>query len=169
MMWLGWWLVSGVALAGWSGGYYGELLTHPGVYGSLDQAMLNGERDSLRVGGAVGSYLHLKNHIGVSIRPEVGWVREGSRGGGVEAFAGIGVLHAFAPARTVNSTNAGRPALPPALRFGGGAAVSDGMRLHFGAAALPQGTSIERWSELTALADRLAEQLFREHRLMKEE
>jgi len=103
-------------------GYYGELLAHPGLYGGLHR-----DFGPVDVGATVGMYTHPQNHVGVWGRAEAA-VRPTP---GLRAWAGVGVLNAFAPARTVNYVNLGRPALSPAIGVSGGPRLGD-VRLDVG-------------------------------------
>ena len=117
-----------------SAAYLGELLLHPGLLLGAEYRLAPARAMSPRgvrlvLGGNVGSYVHVRNHVGVLADAELG-VRYAFRSGlFAEGFAGVGYLHTFlaAPVYEVNAaghaervTDLGRPAFMPVLSAGAG-------------------------------------------------
>ena len=85
-------------------GVMGEFLFHPGGFVGVEARVLGRGRGELLVAGNVASYVHVRNHVGLMIWPELGGrVRVGRRVG-LEAFGGVGYLHTFlaAPLYTID-------------------------------------------------------------------
>jgi len=117
-----------------SAAYLGELLLHPGLlvgaeYRLAPSAAASPRGPLLLLAGNVGSYVHVRNHVGVMADAELGF-RYGFRSGWfADGFAGLGYLHTFlaAPVYEVDDaghvehvTDFGRPAFMQVLSAGGG-------------------------------------------------
>jgi len=117
-----------------SAAYLGELVFHPGALVGIEYRLAPAIRREARgtellFAPNLGSYLHVRNHLGFMADAELG-VRHGFRSGVfVDGFAGVGYLHTFlaAPVYEVDAlghaervTDLGRPAFMPVLSAGGG-------------------------------------------------
>jgi hypothetical protein len=117
-----------------SAAYVGELVLHPGALVGIEYRLAPAsaaERGGTRLllAANFGSYVHVRNHVGLFVDAELG-VRHGFRSGVfVDAFAGLGYLHTFlaAPVYEVGAaghvtrvTDFGRPAFMPVLGAGTG-------------------------------------------------
>jgi hypothetical protein len=111
--------------------YLGELLLHPGVLVGIEAPLARSQfgwsEGRVVVGANVGTYDHVRNHVGVLLDAEAGYRLIFRSGFAVEAFAGLGYLHAFlaAPVYSVGDdqkvdriTDFGRPAFMPVLGLG---------------------------------------------------
>lgn len=110
-------LLTASGAPGGSMGYLGETLTHPGAYGQLEWTYPAGERTRWLLGTTAGGWLHPRNHLGLLARAESG-VRWAPGTTSLDVRVGLGYLHTFAPASTLNYTNLGRPALSPSVGVG---------------------------------------------------
>jgi hypothetical protein len=108
-------------------GVMGEFLLHPGAFAGVEGRVLGRGRGELLGAGTLASYVHVRNHVGLMLWPELGGrVRVGRRVG-LEAFAGVGYLHTFvaAPLYVVDDAgrvhrirDRGRPAVMPTGSIG---------------------------------------------------
>jgi hypothetical protein len=108
----------------------GEFLLHPGVVAGLETPLTDRSAGGfeLCLAGDVGSYVHVRNHVGAFVDATVGGRHVGRSGFLAEAFVGAGYLHTFAasPVYTVTDgevdriVDAGRPAFMPTASLGVG-------------------------------------------------
>lgn len=89
-------------------GFMGEFLLHPGGFVGVEGRAFGRGRGELLVAGNFASYVHVRNHVGVMLWPELGGrVRLGRRVG-LEAFGGAGWMHSIlaAPLYTIDARGA---------------------------------------------------------------
>jgi len=125
---------AGSSRLAFSAAYLGELVFHPGALVGVEYRLAPAKRVAARgwelsFASNLGSYVHVRNHVGMLIDAELG-ARYGFRSGVfVDGFAGVGYLHTFlaAPVYEVDAaghaervTDLGRPAFMPVLSAGGG-------------------------------------------------
>lgn len=112
-------------------GYLGELAFHPGVIAGVELPVRS-RVGTIVVASNVGTYVHVRNHVGASIDVESGY-RYTLRRVTLDALAGIGYLHTFlaAPVYEVDdagevtrTTDLGRPSFMPMISVGVGLALA---------------------------------------------
>jgi hypothetical protein len=109
-----------VAAAGWEvgGGYFGETIAHPGVVVVADRPVGSSSIAQPVVTFEVGTFWHPRATVGVLADAQVGLQLGADRGYSFRASAGLGYLHSFIAAETVNFANTGRPGLMPLVDVG---------------------------------------------------
>jgi hypothetical protein len=109
--------------------YFGETIFHPGLMAGVEYRLLDGDWGALFVTGNLGSYVHVRNHVGAFLDSELGYRFTYASGYQLEALAGLGYLHTFlaAPVYEVDAAghvnrvfDAGRPAFMPTFALGTG-------------------------------------------------
>jgi hypothetical protein len=109
--------------------YFGETLSHPGAIVGTELGLASDDRHALLVTLNVGSYLHLKNHVGVFASSELAYRLTLPVGLVLEAMIGLGYLHTFlqgalyaadATGAVHAVTDVGRPAFMPTASLGVG-------------------------------------------------
>jgi hypothetical protein len=109
--------------------YFGETVFHPGLMVGAEYRLLEEDWGTLFVTGNLGTYVHVRNHVGVFLDSEFGYRFTYANGYELEALAGLGYLHTFldAPVYEVDDqghvervTDAGRPHFMPTLSLGTG-------------------------------------------------
>jgi hypothetical protein len=112
-----------------SAAYFGELIFHPGVMAGLEYRLIDAEWGTLFATANLGSYVHVRNHVGVFLDSEFGYRFTYAGGYELEALAGLGYLHTFlaAPVYEVDDAghvgrvfDAGRPHFMPTFSLGTG-------------------------------------------------
>jgi hypothetical protein len=107
--------------------YFGETIFHPGLMAGVEYRLVEDDWGTLFVTGNLGSYVHVRNHVGVFLDSEFGYRFTYASGYELEALAGIGYLHTFldAPVYEVDDAghvervfDAGRPHFMPTLSLG---------------------------------------------------
>ncbi len=101
------------------GGYLGEAITHPGAVLSVERPFpIAGRRLEFFAVGDLGSYWHRRAEASLFLDVR-GGLRLFSRGRySADVSAGIGYMHAFIAAETVNFKNVGRPGMMPLFDLG---------------------------------------------------
>jgi len=91
-----------------SAGYHGDLITHPGVAGSLLAAPVGNGRVRLLAGGTTAAFIHPYNHYAVTLIPEAGVrvIPERLPSGAV--LLGAGALYRRVAGETVGFNDPGR-------------------------------------------------------------
>jgi len=99
----------------WGAGYFGDLVTHPGIYGVLKYPFRSSGARQGFVQVKAFNYYHLQNHVAFSLGVEVGFKVTGERGYFFDVSAGVGYLHTFLAGYTINMANWGRPNFMPSM------------------------------------------------------
>lgn len=105
----------------------GEFLSHPGGFVGVEGRIFGRRRGELLAAGMLASYVHVRNHVGLMLWPELGGRLRVGRRVGLEAFAGVGYVHTFLAAplyvideagRVHRTRDRGRPAVMPTGSIG---------------------------------------------------
>jgi len=105
---------AGIAIY-WGAGYFGDLVTHPGIYALLKYPFLSRGAHQGFVQIKSFSYYHFQNHVALSLGVEVGYKATGKRGYFFDVSMGVGYLHTFLAGYTINTANTGRPSCMPSM------------------------------------------------------
>ncbi|HEX8656373.1 MAG TPA: hypothetical protein VF690_02495 [Hymenobacter sp.] len=120
-------------------GYFGETVTHPGLFAGYEHNLRPQKRYQLLLAATVGGYVHRRNHAGLFSEVGLGQRLHFRSGFFLEQFIGIGYLHTFlngGPIYEVNDkgevserNNLGRPHLMPSISLGFGWNVAHSEKL----------------------------------------
>lgn len=113
-------------------GYYGHYATHPGGYITLEQPLGETGPHAVWFGGRLAAYTHPGNHVGIQLRPELGYRIAAEAGPFLEASAGPAYVHRFVAGALYRSTpggvrrtlDPGRPGFAPGAGVGLGWSLS---------------------------------------------
>lgn len=104
-------------------GYLGENITHPGVYGTISRPI----GTDFRAGVTAASYFHRRMHTGLTIQPQVEWLKTRPSGFQFGVSLGAGYLRTFIPGtyelqgetfEKISATGTNHFTLSPAIRLG---------------------------------------------------
>ena len=110
-------------------GYFGETITHPGATSGVEYYILENSWYRLFLGGNLGGYVHIRNHIGLFVDAEIGNRFTAPFGLFGEILTGVGYLHTWpqgiiferdADGGIREANNLGYPHLMPTLSLGFG-------------------------------------------------
>ncbi|HEX8349305.1 MAG TPA: hypothetical protein VF598_05045 [Hymenobacter sp.] len=120
-------------------GYFGETITHPGLFAGYEHNLRPQKRYQLLLAATLGGYVHRRNHAGLFSEVGLGQRLHFRSGFFLEQSIGIGYLHTFlngGPIYEVNdkgevseSKNLGRPHLMPSISLGFGWNVAHSEKL----------------------------------------
>lgn len=114
-----WWLACATAApVEVSAGYYGHLATHPGAFVAVEYAAASHGPHRLFVGLRGAGYTHPGNHVGLLLRPELGYRATATLGPFVEVSAGPAYFHRLLSGAVYREggsrgLDAGRPGFAP--------------------------------------------------------
>jgi hypothetical protein len=80
--------------------YFGEKVFHPGVQISINRSLylsknINNQKNRLVIGFSISNYVHLKNHIGLRLTPNVSFLHANNKGFEYGLKSGAGFMRRF--------------------------------------------------------------------------
>lgn len=75
--------------------YFGETVTHPGLMIGSEVELAGNGRHHLLWTANIGTYVHVRNHVGLFVNSEIGWRVTRPSGYFMDAFLGLGYLHVW--------------------------------------------------------------------------
>jgi len=99
-------------------GYFGDCITHPGMYGGIQFTPLDHPLHQLVLAGKVGGFVHVRNQVGLFLLAEVGYRFIFRFVLFLELVGSVGIMGSFLGAECVNCVNYPRPRFVPMLQLG---------------------------------------------------